>query len=138
MHHIYSTMANSNEYVKYSDHGPQGLNVAERSVLIKGGAGINRKHVQTSLGVHTAVEDEDFEWLKDNFAFKQHERNGFITVRKDKVDPEVAAANMATRQFKGEQRIDAFPVSPMDFTDKPVADGLTALEAKVNKKSKSA
>lgn len=139
MQHIYSTLANSNEYVKYSEHGPKGINVAERSVLIKGGAGINRRHIQTPLGVHTAVEDDDFEWLKEDFSFKQHQKNGFITVRKDKVDPEVAAANMATRQFDREgRRIDAFPVAPMDFTDKPVADGLTALEPKVNKKSKSA
>jgi hypothetical protein len=138
MHHIYSTMANSNEYVKYSKHGPNGINVFERSVVIKGGAGINKKHVQTPLGVHTAIPDEDMEWLKDDYSFKQHQKNGYITVRKDKVDPEVAAANMATRQFRGDQRIDAFPVAPMDFTDKPIADGLTALEPKTNKKSKAA
>jgi hypothetical protein len=138
MYHVYSTMANSNEYVRYSEHGPNGVNVAEASVLIKGGAGINRKHVQTPLGVHTAVSDEDMEWLKDNFSFKQHMANGHIRVEKRKVDPEVAAADMATRPWKGDKRMDAFPVTPQDFSGEKAGDGLTPVEPKTNKKSKAA
>jgi hypothetical protein len=129
MHHIFSTMANSNEYVRYSEHGPRGINVAERSILIKGGAGINKKNVQTPLGVHTAVEDEDMEWLKDDFSFKQHVKNGYITVRKQKVDPEVAAADMVTR----DQKTDACPIVPQDFNDKAAGKDLTAIKPKVNK-----
>ncbi len=129
MHHIFSTMANSNEYVKYSEHGPRGINVAERSVLIKGGAGINKKNVQTPLGVHTMVEDEDMEWLKDDFSFKQHIKNGYITVRKQKTDPEVAAANMVTR----DQKTDACPIVPQDFNEKPAGKDLTAMKPRVNK-----
>lgn len=130
MYHIYSTMSSDNEYVRYSEHGPQGVNIAERAVLIKGGSGVNRKNVGTPLGVYTSVSDEDFEWLKDDFSFNQHKRNGYITVQKSKVDPEVAAADMKTH----DQRTDACPLVPQDFTDKPVADGLTALEPKTNKK----
>lgn len=138
MYHIYSTMACDNEYVRYSEHGPKGVNVAEASVFVKGGTGINKKNIQTPLGVHTHVSEEDMDWLKDNFSFNQHVKNGYIRVEKRKINPEVAAADMATRQWKGDQRIDAFPVTPQDFTDKPVADGLTALEPKTNKKSKAA
>src|SRR5579862_7257808 len=107
MHHVYSTMACDNEYVRYSEHGPQGVNIAERSVLIKGGTGINKKYLQTPLGVHTAVEDEDMEWLKDNYSFNQHMKNGYIRAEKQHVNPEVAAADMVTRGWKNGQKTDA-------------------------------
>jgi hypothetical protein len=138
MQHVFSTMANDNEYVRYSEHGPLGVNIAERSVLIKGGTGINKKNLQTPIGVHTAVTDEDMEWLKDNFSFKQHQANGYIVVRKQKVDAEVVAADMPTRQWVKDAngkpvRGDAFPVAPMDFTDKPAGKDLTAVVPKVAK-----
>ncbi|OWK36908.1 hypothetical protein [Fimbriiglobus ruber] len=131
MHHIYSTMANNNEYVRYSQHGPNGVNVAERSVLIKGGAGVNKKHFQTPLGVHTAVEDADMEWLKDDFAFKQHMANGYIAVQKHKTDPEVAAADMVTH----DRKTDACPIVPQDFKDDAKKETLKPV---VNKKAKAA
>lgn len=134
MHHIFSTLANSNEYIRYSDNGPRGVNLVERSILIKGGTGVNHQNIGTPLGVHTAVSDEDYEWLKENFSFKQHVSAGYITVQKHKADPEVVAADMATRQWKGENRGDAFPVSPNDFSGKPEKEGLTAIEPKTNKK----
>jgi hypothetical protein len=130
MYHVYSTMSSDNEYVRYSEHGPQGVNIAERSVLIKGGSGANRKNFGTPLGVYTSVSDEDFEWLKEDYSFKRHMNNGYITVQKSKVDPEVAAADMTTRN----QKTDACPLVPQDFSDKPAADGLTAIEPKTNKK----
>ncbi|OJW21174.1 MAG: hypothetical protein BGO49_24485 [Planctomycetales bacterium 71-10] len=134
MYHIYSTLANDNEYIRYSEHGPRGVNVAERSVLVKGGSGVHQKRLGTPLGVHTAVSDEDFAWLKENFSFKQHMANGYIRVEKSKLDPEVVAADMVTR----DQKTDACPIVPQDFSDKPAKDGLTAIEPKTNKKSKAA
>lgn len=138
MYHIFSTAANSTEFIKFNEHGPKGINVFEKSVVINGGAGINRRHVQTPLGVHTTVSDEDYEWLKDDYHFKQKVKDGYITFRKQKVDPEVAAADMSTRKWvksaTGELvRGDAFPVSPQDFDGKPVTEGLTAITPKVNK-----
>jgi hypothetical protein len=129
MHHIFSTMVCDNTYVRYNAHGPRGINVAEAEVLIKGGTGINKKNVQTPLGVHTLVSDEDMEWLKDDYSFKQHIKNGYIVVRKQKVDPEVAAADMVTRN----QKTDACPIVPQDFTEKPAGKDLTAVKPKVNK-----
>jgi hypothetical protein len=129
MYHVYCTAANSTEYVKYNEHGPRGINVTERAVLIKGGAGINRKNVQTPLGVHTTVEDEDMEWLKEDFSFKQHIKNGYITVRKQKADPEVAAAEMVTH----DQKTDACPIVPQDFNEKAAGKDLTAIKPKTNK-----
>lgn len=111
MYHIFSTMANDNEYVQYSEHGPRGVNIAERSVLIKGGSGVHQKRLGTPLGVHTAVSEENFAWLRENFSFKQHMANGYIRVEKSKLDPEVVAADMKTR----DQKTDACPIVPQDF-----------------------
>lgn len=132
MYNIYSTLANNNEYVRYSEHGPQGINIAERAVLINGGSGVaSKKHLGTPLGMHTAVPDDDFEWLKDNFSFKQHMKNGYIRVEKQKVDPEAAAADMVTRN----QKTDACPIVPQDFIDnQPEKDGLTPIKPVEGKK----
>ena len=138
MYHVYCTAANSTEYNKFNEHGPRGINIVERTLLIKGGAGINQKHVRTPLGVHTIVSDEDMEWLKDDYHFKQKIKDGYIVVRKQNVDPEVVAADMVTRQWKNGQKTDAFPVSPMDFNGEKAGDSLTAVEPKVNKKSRAA
>ncbi len=143
MHHIYSTMANSTEYVNYIRHNPQGVNVVGRTVLIKGGSGINRQHMQTPLGVHTAISEEDFEWLQNDPNFKEHQKKGYIVVRKDEVHPEKVAADMATRQWVKDAtgnvvRGDAFPVTPEDFSEKPVGEKLTAIKPTNNKKSKAA
>jgi hypothetical protein len=129
MYHVYCTAANSTEYNKFNEHGPKGINVVERSLLIKGGAGINKRHVQTPLGVHTIISDEDYEWLKNDYHFKQQIKDGYIVVKKQKVDSEVVAADMVTHN----QKTDACPIVPQDFNDKPAGDGLTAVTPRVNK-----
>lgn len=129
MYHIYSTMANSTEYLDYSRHNPQGVNVVQRSILIKGGTGINRQHFQTPMGVHTAISDADYEWLKNDPHFKEHEKNGYIKVRKAEVHPEVVAAEMVTH----DRKTDACPIVPEDFSDKEVGSGLTAIKPVENK-----
>lgn len=141
--HIYSTMANSTEYVNYLRHNPQGVNVVGKTCLVKGGSGINRQHMQTPLGVHTAITEADYEWLKEDANFKAHQKKGYIVVRKDEVHPEKVAADMPTREWtKNPQgqviRGDAFPVTPEDFSDKPVGENLTTIKPATGKKSKAA
>jgi hypothetical protein len=131
MFHVFNTMANSTRYIKYRKPLPGQHNIADRSVLIKGGSGVNQKHLGTPLGVHTAVSDEDMEWLKDDLHFKQHQKNGYITVRKSEVNPEVAAAEMV----RHDQHTDACPVVPQDFKDD---DKKETIKPVVNKKSKAA
>lgn len=127
MYHIYSTAANSTEYVRYAANGPKGINVPEHSVVIKGGSGINNKHVGTALGIHTAISDEDYEWLKEDFSFKQHIKHGYVVSRKGEVHPEVVAPDMVTR----DQKTDACPVIPEQFK----ADGdKETIKPMVNKK----
>lgn len=131
MYHVYSTMANSNRYVRYTPNSPNGIRNIEHTVLIKGGSGINKMHIGTPIGVHTAVSDEDMDWLKDEFSFKQHIKNGYITVRKQDLNPEVVAAEMVTH----DQETDACPVVPQDFKDD---DKKETIKPVVNKKSKAA
>jgi hypothetical protein len=131
MYHVFNTMANSTKYVKYRPAPQKDLNIAERSVLIKGGSGIHQKHIGTPLGIHTAVSDEDMEWLKEDLHFKAHVKNGYITVRKGEVNPEVAAAEMVTHDPK----TDACPVIPQDFKDD---DKKETIKPVLNKKSKAA
>ncbi len=113
MFHVFSTLANSNRYMKYRQAPQNDINIAERTVLIKGGSGVHHKSIGTPLGVYNSVEDEDMEWLKEDPTFKKHVANGYITVEKRKVNPEVAAANMVTHN----QRTDACPIVPEDFRD---------------------
>jgi hypothetical protein len=111
MYHVYSTMANSNRYAKYRADSPNGVRIIERDVVINGGSGINTKHIGTPLGIYTSVSDEDMDWLKDDFAFNQHIKAGYIRVEKHKVHTEVAAADMVTR----DQKTDACPIVPEQF-----------------------
>lgn len=113
MYHVYSTLANNNEYVRYTNNGPGGVNIAERSILIKGGHGIHKKGIGTPMGVHTTVSDDDMAWLQEDFSFNQHIKNGYIQVKKGEVNTEVAAADMVTRN----QKTDACPIVPQDFKE---------------------
>lgn len=134
MYHVFSTLASSTKYVKYRDPVPGAHNVGVGHVLIKGGSGIHQKAIGTPLGVHTGVSEQDYEWLKDDPHFKQHVKNGYVTVRKAEVSPEIAAAEMVTF----DRQSDACPVVPQEFSGKEMGNGLTALEPKTNKKSKAA
>jgi len=142
-YHIYSTLANSTQYINYARHNPGAVNVVGKTVLIKGGSGIAREHMQTPLGVHTAIEDQDYEWLQNDPHFKEHLKRGYLVVRKGEVHPEKVAADMAVRQWVKDASGkvvpgDSFPVAPQDFSDKPVAANLTAITPVSNKKSKTA
>jgi hypothetical protein len=129
MHHIYSTLANNNEYIHYSNNGPGGVNIVDRTVLIKGGHGVHQKGIGTPMGVHTSVSDADFEWLKDDYAFKEHQKNGYIRVQKGEVNTEVAAADMVTRN----QKSDACPIVPQDFRDDGKKESVKPAEGKKTK-----
>lgn len=113
MFHVYSTLANPNRYAQYRPNSPNGVNIIEREITIKGGSGIAQKNIGTVFGIHTAVSDDDMEWLKDDFAFKQHVKSGYIRYEKQKINNEAAAADMITR----DQKTDACPVVPEEYDD---------------------
>lgn len=103
MKYVYSTLTCDNTYPIYEKDGlinriKLNGNGAPLKVLIKGGSNSAGKHLVTPLGVLTIISDEQYDILKQNTEFKNHVERGFIQVRADKVDPEVAvAADMETR-----------------------------------------
>lgn len=131
MMHVFSTAANSTMYVKYAENRPSNLNIVEREVEIKGGSGVATTRLMTPLGVHTEVKDEDYAWLKDHPLFKQSIAAGYITVRERSTNAEKVAANMVTH----DQRTDACPIVPQDYSEKPVGENLTAITPLTNKKA---
>lgn len=107
---VYSTLTNANTYVKWTP--PVDGNVAQREyeVRIEGGANMSSgsfPHFITPAGVRTEIDALGFEYLTggvtdmnaSNFLttgdidFKKHMKGGFITVRRESVDPEVAVGS---------------------------------------------
>jgi hypothetical protein len=110
--HVYSTGTNSTLYREYENRGDgTKIPVVRKQLLIKGGAGLARKQgLLTPLGVKTEVSDSDMEWLNANRSFQRHVESGFIKVMKQNIDPEKAAADMASRDKSA-------PLVPQDFKD---------------------
>lgn len=99
-YYVFSTLSNDNRYCEFKElTGGAPHSVIERSVLILGGHGVAQKSgeigIYTPNGVMTEVSDEDFGLLENNFHFKEHLKNGFITVTKKKIEPSAMAKDMA-------------------------------------------
>lgn len=108
---IYSTLTAPQEYTVYSPVDLSNQIVIPsviESVKIAGGANVADSRQITLRGVRTEVTEEQLDILKRVPLFLEHEKRGFITVRSDKVDPEVAAAEM-------KQKDDSAPVTPNDY-----------------------
>lgn len=138
MYHIYSTLANSTKYVKYRDPIPGQHSVAERSVLIRGGTGINQQSLSTPMGIHTGISEEDYDWLKDDSHFKEHMKRGYIVARKSEVHPEVVAPDMAIRKWTKDGlgnaiKEDAFPIVPQEFNENGGAETIKPMASKKSK-----
>lgn len=84
MPHVISTLATGQTYVDYTPAG--NVNVAIKSVSIKGGHGVANKsnllegHVLTPNGVVTEVSDDELSFLKSNAFFMDHVKKGFVTI----------------------------------------------------------
>ena len=82
-----------------------------RDIIIDGGA--NQRiagSLETPRGVITPISEEDFDWLKNEDAFKRHVKNGFMSVVKEKTNANVAAQSM--KDFDG--------AAPQNVNDKGV------------------
>lgn len=97
MPYVFSTLACDQKYVNYEpvpdtnrDSRSQAMDLPKpiRSVLIKGGSQVINKSLVTPMGVMTTVSDEELEALEQNEVFKMHRRDGFISIEKNKADPE--------------------------------------------------
>jgi hypothetical protein len=92
-----STLAADNRYTGWVTNA--GLNTVERSVLIRGGAGVAVKGARnpgdTAHGLRTEVSDEDAAWLATHKQFQAHQKRGFVRIMNTAQDPNKAAASMA-------------------------------------------
>ena len=89
---VYSTMSTDTRYTLWKRAEPGSAPEPIREVLIKGGANVATKLLVTPRGIRTEISEEDYEQLKLDETFKRHLDGGFIQIRKDIVDPEVAVA----------------------------------------------
>lgn len=93
--YVYSTLSADVKYMGYRPapaNGADYVPVGERSVIIKGDAGIANKHLVTPYGAVTEVSDEEMQFLETQAVFRRHRDRGYIKVedRKHEVDSVVA------------------------------------------------
>lgn len=121
--YIYSTLSTDQIYAQYAKSDNNDLPIVEKKVHIHGGANVvDKKQLVTPRGVVTHVSDEDLALLESNQQFQRHKKNGFIVVDSRKVDPEVRAADMVSRD-------DSAPMTPEDYDEDE--DGKSKAEAKI-------
>jgi hypothetical protein len=105
-HYVYSTLAADVNYTRYikpkvvavpgQTSRAVDLPIVEKAVLIKGGSGVapvGMRKLETPYGIMTKVTEEELELLNANEVFQTHLKNGYIQVRKGKVNPEVAVTS---------------------------------------------
>jgi hypothetical protein len=97
MNYVYSTLTCDTAYATYEKNRTQDVNIVKRKIVIKGGAGIANKFMQTPRGVATPVTDEQLAVLKDNPVFKRHLERGFLLIDAKKVAVEKKVANMTKK-----------------------------------------
>ena len=107
---VFSTLTCDQRYTEWLGSGAD-LQVAGRSVVIKGGTGVADEHgtrIMTPLGMSTEVTDEDLAMLKKIPAFIQHEKLGYIKTQSKSAEPEKVAADM----LRGDKSSPLTPSSP--------------------------
>ncbi len=93
---VFSTLSCDQRYTEWLGSGAD-LQVAGRSVLIKGGTGVANDHgtrIMTPLGMSTEVSDADLAMLEKIPAFAEHKKNGYIKTQSKSAEPEKVAADM--------------------------------------------
>jgi hypothetical protein len=124
--YVYSTKTSATTYT-FTKKGGGDLPVIVDSIRIEGGANVTNKNFITPLGVMTKITSEQLALLETHPVFKRHVENGFISVRKSKVDEEVAVADMAGRDKSA-------PLTDADFEEDKAP--IVADDKKVEKKTK--
>lgn len=105
--YVYSTLACDTAYAVWQKGGGD-LPIMERTILVKGGAGVANDRLITPNGVATEISEADFDVLKENKVFQKHVEGGYISFDKKKVDADVAAVDMEHRDVSA-------PIVPGDY-----------------------
>jgi hypothetical protein len=114
--HLYSSLTNDQLYPVYEkkiDEGPNGqkrqVNVIVAHVFVEGGAHRMDKRLDTPIGKLTSVSEKALEFLQTSHVFREHVKNGYVTVRRDQVDIERAVAAHTS------ERDPSAPLTPEDW-----------------------
>lgn len=102
-YHAYSTLSNDTEYALYADTNVKDLPIVIKSVKINGGANVADKYNQTPKSVMTELTDEDYEFLKNDYHFKQHVAAGHIRVERHEMSPTKAAVGMKEKDLSAQK-----------------------------------
>ena len=97
--HVYSKLAASVNYTEWL-RGGADVNTKGRVVHIEGGANVITKSLVTPLGVHTEISEDDANFLRNDEHFKEHEKNGFVTIQERFVDIEKIVVDMGDKVDK--------------------------------------
>lgn len=122
--YVFSTLTSSMKYRVYGQGGAD-LPTVDHEIFIAGGSNLPDKHLITKYGVMTKISAEDHALLIENEVFKQHQKNGFITIRDKPGDPEKIATDMETRDQSAPLVDEDFEEDqkPVTADDKPTKPG---------------
>lgn len=107
MPYVYSTATQDTCYAVYAKNDSKDLPVIERQILIRGGANLANKYIETPKGVMTEVTEEELALLENDYHFNKARENGFITVENEKIDIEKAISDL-------EEKDASAPLTPAD------------------------
>lgn len=111
-YYVFSTLAADTAYAAYIEGGADmPIQDHERTILIRGGAGVATKHLVTPYGVMTKVSEEELALLKKNAVFQLHMDNKFITIQDKAHDAELVVTG------EGLKRDNSSPITPEDFVE---------------------
>ena len=95
---LFSTLTADQKYTFWKTFTSGAAPEPVREIIIKGGANVATRLLVTPKGARTEISEDDLALLQENEVFKRHVEGGFITWRKEIVEPEVAVADgMAQR-----------------------------------------
>jgi len=108
---VFSTLANDQLYQNWLQGG-NDMPIKDKGVMIKGGTGVANDRLITPIGVATEIDEAEYEALKKNPVFLQHEKDGFLSVSKkptvvEKVVPDMnlkdKSAPLTASDFKEDE-----------------------------------
>lgn len=93
---VYSTLTADQRYTNWAKGGGD-LPVPVGEVYVKGGANVADGRIHTPKGVATMISEDDEKILRTNDDFLLHEKNGFVQISKERVDPDKAAGDLTDK-----------------------------------------
>jgi len=101
--YIYSTMSSDNDYIIY-DNG-----FAKSKVTIAGKANVaNKLTLLVKQVAVTCIAQDKYELIKENYHFKKHLENGFLTVENKNIEAQKISKDMAKKDKSAQKTKEDF------------------------------